>query len=140
MQITLLTDDSIRLEQTGGPLTIEAPTAQQQYSPFHMLASGLATCTHSVLASWATHAKLDSDDLAIEVRWEFVEKPHRIGSIIVTLDWPSLPEARRTAAQRAVSLCPIHATLTHPPELRANVAPSGASASTPSGATSGARA
>lgn len=121
MQITLLTDDSVRLEQTDGPLTIEAPTAQQQYSPFHMLASGLAFCTHSVLTSWATHARINPDDLAIEVRWEFVEKPHRIGIISMTLDWPSLPETRRKAAERAASLCAIHATLTHPPEMRVAV-------------------
>ena len=140
MQITLLTDDSVRLEQTDGPLTIEAPTAQQQYSPFHMLASGLAFCTHSVLTSWATHARLDASDLAIEVRWEFVEKPHRIGTISVTLDWPSLPETRRKAAERAVALCPIHATLTHPPELRVAVMQAASTASAATPAASGASA
>ena len=45
MKITLLSEDSIRLEPIPGPMTIEAPSAEQSYSPFHMLASGLAYCT-----------------------------------------------------------------------------------------------
>ena len=56
MKITLLSEESIRLEPTAGPMTIEAPTAEQSYSPFHMLASGLAYCTFSVMYAWAEHA------------------------------------------------------------------------------------
>ena len=80
MKITLLSDDAVRFDPGPGPLTIEAPIAERSYSPFHMLGSSLAVCTHSLLYSWATHAKLGADDLAVEVRWTFAEKPHRIGS------------------------------------------------------------
>lgn len=121
MKITLLSDDAIRLEPTSGALTIEAPTAETMYSPFHMLASGLATCTFSVLHSWATHARLGADDLAIEVRWTFAEQPHRVGAMEMRFTWPSLPESRRRAAERAATLCPIHATLSHPTPIAATV-------------------
>ena len=43
-----------------------------------MLASALATCTFSVLHSWATHAKIPVDDLALDVRWSFADDPHRV--------------------------------------------------------------
>jgi uncharacterized OsmC-like protein len=119
--ITLLTDDSIRLEATPGPMTIEAPSEDRQYSPFQMLASGLATCTYSVLHSWAEHAGLDATHLVIEVSWTFVEDPHRIGEIEVRLLWPELPPERRSAAQRVVALCPIHGTLMHSPSLTTEV-------------------
>lgn len=121
MKITLLSDERIRLEGTAGPMSIEAESAETQYSPFHMLASGLATCTFSVLYSWATHAKLSADDLAIEVGWTFAEDPHRVGSMEVALHWPSLPEARRNAAARAADLCTITKTLQNPPEVRVEV-------------------
>jgi len=121
MKITLLAEDAIRLEQTGGPMTIEAATADQLYSPFHMLASGLAFCTHSVLSSWASHAKMDAGDLVTEVRWAFAEQPHRVGSIDVKIIWPSLPEARIAAAGRTAALCAIHATLTQSPTITATV-------------------
>ena len=117
MKIILLAEDAVRLEPEPGPLTIEALTADQVYSPFHMLASGLAVCTHSILASWADTAKLNADDCTIEVRWTFVEDPHRIGATTLTMDWPSLPAARTNAAKRVAEMCPIHATLHHPPVM-----------------------
>jgi uncharacterized OsmC-like protein len=117
MKITLLGEDAIRLEPVPGALTIEAPSADASYSPFHMLASGLASCTFSVLSSWATHAKLPIDDLMIEVRWRFADDPHRVGDIDVTFDWPGLPANRHTAAKRVAEMCTVHATLMHSPRI-----------------------
>ena len=93
-------------------MTIEALSADQAYSPFHMLASGLAVCTLSILHSWAETVGLSADDLAIEVSWTFAEEPHRIGELALALDWPSLPAARTRTAYRVAELCPIHHTLT----------------------------
>lgn len=117
MKITLIAEDAIRLEPLPGPMSIEAESEDQLYSPFHMLASGLAFCTYSVLASWAGNARLGSDDIVIDVRWTFAENPHRIGNIDMTVQWPSLPAARQNAAQRVARMCAIHATLTHSPAL-----------------------
>jgi uncharacterized OsmC-like protein len=117
MKITLLSDNAIRLEPAPGPLTIEASSAEMSYSPFHMLASGLAACTVSVLYSWATHAKLSIDDLTLEVQWRFADDPHRVGDIGVIFDWPSLPANRLTAAKRVAEMCTVHATLMHPPNI-----------------------
>lgn len=130
MKIILLAEDAVRLEPEPGPMTIEALSADQLYSPFHMLASGLAFCTYSILASWADTAKLSADDCAIEVRWTFAEEPHRIGATTLTLDWPSLPAARTAAAKRVAELCPIHATLHHPPTttIERRAAPAAAAA------------
>ena len=123
MKITLLSDDRIRLEGKAGPLSVEAESAETQYSPFHMLASGLATCTFSVLGSWGTHAKLDVDDLAIEVGWTFTENPHRVGRMEVDVVWPSLPAERRAAAVRAAGLCTITKTLEQPPTVVVELKP-----------------
>lgn len=122
MKITLLSDDRIRVDDTPGPLTVEAESAEMQYSPFHMVASGLATCTLSVLESWASHANLDTTKLAVEVSWRYAEKPHRVGNYDVTLHWPGLPEERRAAATRAAALCAVHNTLGHPPAIAVQVA------------------
>ncbi len=117
MKITLLGEDSIRLEPTDGPMNIEALSAEQSYSPFHMLAGGLAYCTFSVLHSWASHAKISADDLAIDVKWTFAEDPHRVGTMDVRFNWPSLPSNRLEAAKRVSEMCTIHATLHHPPTI-----------------------
>jgi uncharacterized OsmC-like protein len=117
VKITLLTEESLRLEPTPGMLTIEAPTADRSYSPFHMLASGLAMCTWSILQSWASHVGLEADDLVIDVSWSFAEEPHRIGTIALTFDWPSLPATRRETARRVAAHCPIHRSFEHPPSV-----------------------
>lgn len=121
MKITLLSEDRIRLDGGAGPLSVEADSAEMQYSPFHMMASGLATCTYSVLASWGTHAKLPVEDLAIEVGWTFAEEPHRVGSMDVDVVWPSLPPERRNAAVRAAGLCTVKKTLEMPPKVGVEV-------------------
>lgn len=121
MKITLIAEDGIRLEPLPGPMTIEAESGDQLYSPFHMLASGLAFCTYSVLASWASNAKLDADDVMIEVQWDFAEDPHRIGAIRMNIQWPSLPPQREKAAARVAELCAVHATLMHSPSVDTSV-------------------
>lgn len=121
LKITLTDEESIHLEGAAGPLMIEPGSPDQSFSPFHMLASSLATCVHSVLYSWGYNAKLNLDDLEISVSWRFVEDPYRVGSYDIELIWPSLPEARRTAAERVAHHCTVHQTLLNPPEIRTHV-------------------
>ena len=117
MKITLLSDDAIRYEAAPGLLTIEAESAERQYSPYHMLGSALAVCTFSVLASWASHADITFDDLVIDVSWTFADKPHRVDSVKLSFTWKSLPPNRLEAAKRAAALCPVHTTLHHATEV-----------------------
>ena len=118
MKIILTSEDSIRLVPDAGPMTVEAQSADQQYSPFHMLGSSLAYCTFSVMYSWATHSKQGADDLVIDVSWKFAEdEPKRVASLQLSYAWPSLPEKKREAARRVAELCTIHATLMHPPAI-----------------------
>ena len=143
MKIILLSDDAIRFVPEPGPMTIEAQSIEQQYSPFHMLASSLAFCTFSVLYSWATHAKLAADDLVIDVTWSFADAPHRVDSLQMRFEWPSLPPNRLRAAQRAAELCTVHATLMHPPAITIEAAgapPDSASAPSAAAPAAGARA
>lgn len=117
VKITLTGEDSIRLEPTDGPMTIEAPSAERQYSPFHMLGSSLAYCTFSVLYSWATHADLSIDGMHIDVKWAFSEEPHRVKDMALTFHWPSLPPARLEAAKRVARMCTVHETLLNSPTV-----------------------
>jgi uncharacterized OsmC-like protein len=117
VKITLLSEESIRLEPTPGAMTIEAPSVEQSYSPFHMLASGLAYCTFSVFYAWAEHTKLDPSGLTIDVGWTFADDPHRVASYDLRFNWPGLPPNRLDAARRVAELCTVHATFVHPPTV-----------------------
>ena len=113
MKITLTGEESLRVEPTPGMLTVEAPSRDRGYSPFHMLASGLGMCTFSVLQSWASNKNIGVDDLTIDVSWKFVEGEHRFESVTVKLDWPSLSPELWPRAMRAAHVCGVHQTLTH---------------------------
>ena len=117
MKITLLSDESIRLEPATGQLTIEAESANQEYSPYQMLASGLAVCTFGVMQSWASNVGVSADDLVIDVSWSFADNPHRVGAMELSYQWPSLPEDRKRVAQRVAELCPVHKTLMQSPSM-----------------------
>ncbi|MFN2636525.1 MAG: OsmC family protein [Gemmatimonadaceae bacterium] len=117
MKITLTSDESVRLEATPGQLTIEAPSADRGFSPFHMLGSSLGACTYSVLQSYAANKNLPVDDLIIDVDWTFVDNPHRVGAMKVKVNWPSLPAEIWPRALRVANLCGVHNTLTHSPEI-----------------------
>ena len=100
-----------------GQLTIEAESADREYSPYQMFASGLAVCTFGVLQSWASNAGVSADDLVIDVTWSFAEKPHRVGTMELSYQWPSLPADRKAVAQRVAELCPLHKTLVQSPTM-----------------------
>jgi putative redox protein len=117
MKITLTGEESLRIEPTPGPLTIEAASPDQSYSPFHMLGSALGACTLSVMQSWASNKNIALDDLKVDVSWTFVEGEHRLGTMKVLLAWPSLSAELWPRVMRAASLCGVHKTLTHPVEI-----------------------
>ena len=122
MKITLLSDESIRLEPATGQLTIEAESADREYSPYQMLASSLAVCTFGVLQSWASNIGVSADDLVIDVSWSFTDHPHRVGTMELAYEWPSLPQDRQRVAQRVAELCPVHKTLQQSPEMTIRLA------------------
>lgn len=113
MKIVLDGETAIVLTPAEGMLTIEARSADEEFSPFHMIGAALASCTFAVLYSWANHSNLQIDDLSIRVEWSFAEEPHRMSDVRMKIQWPSLPPQRKPAAERAARLCTVHATLTH---------------------------
>ncbi len=125
MHIAITTATAIVLTLNDGPLDIEiADDADEDvgFSPLHMLAAALATCTASVLSAYAETARLDSDNAQIIVEWDYVDDPHRVGAYRMDIRWPTeLPEGRRKALCRAAEQCTVHATLSHSPTITTTV-------------------
>ncbi len=115
MLVHVLADEHIRLETAGDAgMAVEG----EPFGPLQMLATSLALCTASVIQSYAETANLDVVGFAVEVRWVYVEDPHRVGHYHMTLHLPSsLPAARHRAVLRAAEACTVHATLLHRPAI-----------------------
>ena len=117
MKIILTGEESLRVEPAAGQLTIEAESHDQHYSAFHMLGSALGMCTFAVLQSWGSNKNISAQELRIDVSWTFVEGEHRVETMKVKLEWPSLSAELWPRALRAAHICGIHQTLSHPPEI-----------------------
>jgi len=117
MRIILSGETELRLQLGGPDLEIESTSPVITFSPLHMLAASLATCTYSVLLSWALPAGLEIEDLELVLNWEYVEDPYRVGSYDLLILWPSLPPNRREAAVRVSQHCTVKNTLAVPPRI-----------------------
>jgi uncharacterized OsmC-like protein len=117
MRILLDGEQAIRVLAAGSGLEIESTDPAVSFSPLHMLAASLATCTVAVLATWAMQAGLDFESLEITIDWEYVEDPYRVGRYSLSITWPGLPDARTAAALRVARHCTVEHTLQHPPSI-----------------------
>lgn len=120
MQLTVRDEQHIYLDTAAGgdDFAVEGGG----FGPLQMLASSLALCTASVIHSYAETAHLDVFGLAVEVRWEYVEDPHRVGRFDITLHLPkSMPAVRHRAIIRAADTCAVHQTLHHSPAFATRI-------------------
>jgi uncharacterized OsmC-like protein len=110
MKLLLETESMVRLVPDGEGFVVE-DAAAVGLSPFHLLGAALATCSWSVLTSWAQHARLGLEGLELAVEWRLGGDPVRVSNVRLTVLWPGLSEARLAAARRAAAQCTIHHTL-----------------------------
>ena len=99
-------------------ISIDSEDEHAGFGPLHMLAASLATCTASVLESYAETSRQEIEGTRIELTWDYVDNPYRVGEYVMHIHWPSsLPEGRQRALLRVAEQCTVHATLSHPPTI-----------------------
>jgi uncharacterized OsmC-like protein len=121
MLVRILDETHVRLETDAGGdgLAVEG----ENFGPLQMLATSLALCTVSVVHSYGETAGLDLTGFAVEVWWEYVDDPYRVGHYDMTVHVPEgLPAARHRAIIRAAETCTVHHTLTHSPVIETRLA------------------
>lgn len=122
MQLVLEGERRLSVRVAGAEFAVQSSDSSIDFSPLHMLAASLATCTVAVLAGWAAQAELGVAGLEIGIEWDYVENPYRVGRYAMAVHWPGLPASRRDAAIRAARHCTVEHTLTHPPAIDISVA------------------
>jgi putative redox protein len=86
--------------------------------PLELLAASLGTCIALYAHQFCATRGIPNDGLRVEVRTESAKGPYRIARFDVTVVLPdALPGEYRAAIERAVKACPVHNTLTHPPQI-----------------------
>lgn len=81
------------------------------YGAIAMWVTSLGRCTFAVLDNYALRLELESDQITMQLNWEFSHDPTTIKTIDLQINWPDLPENRLKAVQRASHKCTIHNTI-----------------------------
>lgn len=97
-------------ERSGG--SDAAPT------PLELMGAALSGCVSLYVQRFLTGRGVATEDVAVEVRPVWRDDPGRVGryDVIVHLP-PDVPAELHAEISRAATACPVHNTLSHPPEL-----------------------
>ena len=122
MDIVMHSDTSLTLRNFHQPdFAVDTEDPQAHFSALPMFAASLGLCTFSVIAEYASRFDAPTEDIEVDLDWDYVEDPYRIGSIDMEIRWPQVPESRLEAVERAAKRCTIHNTLHHPPQMSTRV-------------------
>jgi uncharacterized OsmC-like protein len=114
MRLHILSDRRLRLETAGPGLEIVGGP----FGPLQMLAASLALCTAAAVRTYGETANIDLAGYAVDLDWEYVDQPYRVGAYSMTLLLPgTAPEARHKAILRAAGTCTVHRTLMRAPTI-----------------------
>lgn len=87
-------------------------------SPVEMLVASLAACVGMTIHTYCVTCGLPSEGISIDAVPTMADDPKRVGNVAMDVTLPEgFPADRREAVLRFVKNCPVHNTLTHPPEL-----------------------
>lgn len=87
-------------------------------NPTELLVGSLGACIGMVVARYCKAIDSPTEGLSVYLTYQLAEKPKRVQSIVVDLELPTgFPEDRKPAIQRLIRACPVHGTLSQPPEI-----------------------
>lgn len=86
-------------------------------TPPELLASSLGTCIGVYVVRYLQQIGVDPAGMTVEVKYETVPEPLRIGRLYARVAVPAgIPESRRAAVHKVAEHCLIHQTLCTEPE------------------------
>jgi uncharacterized OsmC-like protein len=87
-------------------------------APAEWLASALGSCVAFYVVSYLEARSLPMDGLDVQVSWDSVDKPKRIGRFRLGITLPNgVPEINNDRIRKAAERCMIHNTFHHPPAI-----------------------
>ena len=114
--------DRIRMEVRGHQIRSDQPIEDEggdtAPTPTELFLAGLAGCVTFFAERFLRRHGLATDRLLVSCEYTWAECPHRVGSIELNVDAPSLPVERREAFLRVIEHCTLHNTLRQPPEMQ----------------------
>ncbi|UCH33816.1 MAG: OsmC family protein [Armatimonadota bacterium] len=83
-----------------------------------LLMVSLGSCIGAVILTYADRHAINFEGMEIDLDWDIVEHPHRIGRIDINVRMPGpLTDEQTEVLKRVAETCLIHNTLLHAPEI-----------------------
>jgi len=112
MNIHVITQESLQLSDLeSDELNVELKNEALYFGAISMFVASLGRCTYAVLNSYAMRLDVPVDNITMQLKWEYSQKPTRVSKIDMQISWPELPEKRLKSVERAAHLCTIHQTI-----------------------------
>ena len=87
-------------------------------SPSELLVGSLGVCVAIMVQRYCDRHGYADGEVSASVAYELADDPKRIGAVTIDLEIPKdVPEEKKEAIRRIAEACPIHGTLTHPPDI-----------------------
>ncbi|HZU78372.1 MAG TPA: OsmC family protein [Acidimicrobiales bacterium] len=128
VRVTHLDGDRFAIGVRQHRLVVDQPVADGGTdvgpTPTELFVSSLASCVAFYARRFLARHDLPTDGLVVEAGFDMAERPARVGAIAVHVELPAgVPEDKRAALLAVARHCTVHNTLTHPPEVRVDLAP-----------------
>lgn len=122
MNIQVLDQTKLRLSRFDlEELNVSLENGTERYSAISMFVTSLARCTFAVLGHYAMRMKITTQNITMDLTWDFIKDPTRINQITMTIYWPELPEKRITSVERASHKCTISMTIRNSVDVNTTV-------------------
>ena len=91
-------------------------------APVELLNASLSACTAYYSSLFLKHHIQDLTRLEVRCTWKYLEEPHRVGAINLTIVPPRvLTTQEKIGLLRSIEHCTIENTLKNTPEIRINI-------------------
>lgn len=125
MRIEYLENLQLKIEDRGLSMITDQPKAEggddEALTPVEMLVASLGACVGVMIAFHSKAKNIDITGMTLDVNYEKVQNPYRVGKIDVKVNYPGETDDRlKRVLERVAHTCAVHNTLTHPPEISIN--------------------
>jgi len=122
MKISLIENVKFEAECRGHRIVLDQPIddggSDAGMTPVELFIASLGSCIAYYAVIFCQRRKIPSDDLNVELGWEWAEDPHRVGAIDLTITLrKKLTEKEKTGLLRMVKGCTVHNTMRNLPEI-----------------------
>ena len=85
--------------------------------PTELLVGAFGACIGMAVSRYCQTIKFEGE-ISVYLTYQLADKPKRISNIVIDLELPDdFPENRISAIQKVIDACPVHGTLTNPPQI-----------------------